>query len=406
MHPVNFITILNPTPSMAHFQPLMPLNRRQFMARAATMTVTSLLAGCGEGAPSAQVQFLKGSIPPQLVRLYQNNYPQSPLDFISVPQLQTLFETLQARQASPSAQKSLWQNLPFLGRSATSWQNPSLWSLGDAWLASAIRQNLLQPLPLAELDGWRHLHPRWSRIMRRNAQGYLTKTGPWWGAPYRWGTTLLVYSKSRFKDLGWTPQDWQDLWRSPLNQKIALLDQSREVIGLTLKKLGYSYNEAQPEKIPELLPALQALQTQVKFYSSRHSLQSLLMGDVWLVLGWSNEVLPLLKTQPDLAAVIPTSGTSLWSDVWVAPRGESLDLFLPWINNSWQRESVNQISLLAHGASPALESWPQAEILPAVRHNPLINVPPSLLARCEFLEPLTESSEAAYAHLWQQMRQS
>jgi putative spermidine/putrescine transport system substrate-binding protein len=191
-----------------------------------------------------------------------------------------------------------------------------------------------------------------------------------------------------------------------LRQKIALMDASREVIGLTLKKLGYSYNEAQPQKIAELLPALQALQTQVKFYSSRHSLQSLLMGDVWLVVGWSNEVLPLLKTQPDLAAVIPSSGTSLWSDIWVAPKGESLDGFLPWIENSWQPESVNQISLLTSGSSPGLESLAATAILPAVRHNPLINVPPSLLARCEFLEPLTESSEAAYAELWQKMRLS
>ena len=46
--------------------------------------------------------------------------------------------------------------------------------------------------------------------------------------------------KNKFEELGWKPKDWSDLWRTELRDRISLLDQPREVIGLTLKKMGFS----------------------------------------------------------------------------------------------------------------------------------------------------------------------
>lgn len=37
-------------------------------------------------------------------------------------------------------------------------------------------------------------------------------------------------------------QDWEDLWRPELAGKIAMVDSTREVIGMVLKSMGASYN--------------------------------------------------------------------------------------------------------------------------------------------------------------------
>ncbi|MBJ7899594.1 MAG: extracellular solute-binding protein [Cyanobacteria bacterium RI_101] len=377
--------------------------RRQFLATAGGLALSQGLSACGAAGDQPQVRFLQGSIPRQLIRRYQSETSGEDLGFEAVSQLQSLWETLET-WGRPPAVTGLRRFLPRLG--SASLTPPSLLTLGDYWLQKAVAQNLLQPLPLEGLAGWQTLDSRWQGLTRRNAQGFPAQDGRLWGAPYRWGTTLLVYQKSRFQNLDWTPRDWSDLWRSELRQRLALPDQPREVIGLTLKKLGYSYNDPRPQSHPELEPALAALQRQVKFYSNRHSLQSLLNGDVWLAVGWSNEVLPLLKTRPELAAVTPRSGASLWADLWVAPKGESLTAFLPWIEACWRPESANQISLLAQGGAPGLASLPPAEILPAVRDNPLVYLSPELWRKCEFLLPLAPGSLQAYQDLWRKMRAS
>ena len=77
---------------------------------------------------------------------------------------------------------------------------------------------------------------------------------------------------------------------------ISLLNQAREVIGLTLKKLGKSYNTEDIGQVENLKSELVQLNQQVKFYSSDNYLQSLVIGDTWLAVGWSKDC--LLYTSP------------------------------------------------------------------------------------------------------------
>jgi putative spermidine/putrescine transport system substrate-binding protein len=358
------------------------LSRRQFLGGAAALGLSQTLGACQALTTSLGVQFLKNSIPPQLLNRFQREFPDlPPIAFQSLAQLQELADSL-----------------------AQSHKPQSLVSIGNPWLSSAIRQKQIQPLDPQTWEQWPALAQRWQNLGRRDTQGLPSPQGKLWGVPYRWGTTLMVYRREAFQALGWLPQDWSDLWRSELAQRLALVNEPREVIGLTLKKLGYSYNTPRPQEIPQLRPALQALHHQVKFYSSRHYLQALLLKDVWLAVGWSNEILPLLKTQPDLAAVIPRSGTALWADLWVTPTGLAPDSPLAtWLNFLWEPTSANQISLFGGGASPRLETLSREQILPALAQNTLLNVPQTLLERCEFIQPLPAPSAASYHQLWQDL---
>jgi putative spermidine/putrescine transport system substrate-binding protein len=92
----------------------------------------------------------------------------------------------------------------------------------------------------------------WQEIVKRDRQGQVSNTGEVWGAPYRWGTTVIAYRRDKFRELGWTPKDWSDLWRPELRDRISVVDQPREVIGLTLKKLGRSYNTTNLSQVQTL----------------------------------------------------------------------------------------------------------------------------------------------------------
>ena len=307
---------------MSDSLPLSKFNRRSFLLGAGATILGQGLWGCASSPSALQILFLKKSISAQLISRFKKEIAsENKPSFTAESQLKTIFELLQTWQKSPSEKSTFFPQLPVINPAPPAIAN--LVTTGDAWLADAIAKQLIEPLNLSSLPNWDQLAPRWHELVQRNDQGLPDVQSKTWGAPYRWGTTLIVYRKDKFKKLGWTPKNWEDLWRKELKQRISIVDQPREVIGLTLKKLGDSYNPSELNNLPQLRQELIHLHQQIKFYSSSHYLQSLLVGDVWCAIGWSNEILPLLKNNPNLAAVVPESGTSLWADLWVQPKSSS-----------------------------------------------------------------------------------
>lgn len=43
------------------------------------------------------------------------------------------------------------------------------------------------------------LPPRWKQLVRRDERGLMDLRGAVWGAPYRWGCTLIAYNKDKLE---------------------------------------------------------------------------------------------------------------------------------------------------------------------------------------------------------------
>jgi putative spermidine/putrescine transport system substrate-binding protein len=350
------------------------------------------------------VRLLNRSIPPQVLNEFRKQLQQSAnaatLEFAPESQLQTLLTLLQTWKRTAGKEPSF--ALPGTGAPPIA----DLVTLGDSWLTTAIQQNLIQPLELSQLKSWSQLPQaqRWQTLVTRNAAGQIDRTGKIWGAPYRWGTTVIAYRQDLFQERKLQPPtDWADLWRPDLQRRISLLDQPREVIGLTLKKLGHSYNTQDLTTIPTLDAELKALQAQVKFYSSTSYLQPLLLGDTWVAVGWSTDVLPLMQRSQQIAAVVPRSGTALWADLWVRPANLPAisELVKQWIEFCWQPQPAKQLTQISWAASPSLFA---AEPPPDLRQAAIVLPEPAILTQSEFLLPLAEAALAQYRSAWERLR--
>ncbi|NES19244.1 MAG: extracellular solute-binding protein [Symploca sp. SIO3E6] len=393
------------------------LKRRSFLLGAGSLALGQLMVGCNsQQQESLKLQLLQGSIPAQLKGKFRRQLKQAAnLNFAPENQLQNILKDLQIWKEQTKTQEESTQEqspfdfvgdlLNFITRRSKS-QLADLVTLGDFWLTEAIKEELIQPLPVEELAGWQRLPPRWQKLVRRNQAGELDQTGKVWGAPYRWGSTIIAYRRDKFEPLGWTPRDWQDLWREELRDRISLLDQPREVIGLTLKKLGESYNTTDLRAVPSLEEELLALNQQVKFYSSEHYIQPLILGDIWLAVGWSHDIMPLVERDRQIRAVVPLSGTALWTDLWVKPTTtESLSsLAQQWIDFCWQFEPAEAISLLTNATSPILTTVAPNKLPKTLVDNPLRLPNSAILNNSEFLNFLPESTFEQYQSLWEEMR--
>ncbi|WP_319422195.1 extracellular solute-binding protein [Pleurocapsa sp. FMAR1] len=388
------------------------LSRRSFIHATTFIALTQAISGCSNSKADFKIFFLENSIPPQLIKdFHQAINNQAKINFQPQAQLEQIFDSLlnlhQGKESDADKRKLFDQILskPVI--------YPSLTTLGDFWLSSAIKQNLIQPLTTKDLASWQKLPAIWQKIVQRNDQGNLAADGQIWGAPYRWGSTVIAYQSKKLDKMGVTIKNWSDLWQPELGDRLSLLDSPRETIGLTLKKLGHSYNTENIDSIPELETELLALHKQTKLYSSDHYLEPLILGDTWVAVAWSTDILPLLKRYPDIKLVIPASGASLWTDIWIKPQvsklinnNNSFKTIAEWIDFCWQPKAAEQISLFTDGISPILSTIKPEELPSDLRDNLLSNSQVLNSPKSEFLLPLSAKTEQQYRDLWLKIRQS
>lgn len=370
------------------------------------------LTGCQSSDRSTlRLVALKGSLPSQLVGEFGKSLSPAPQVELAIEaQLADIFEHLQQWYKTGSAEaKGL--KVPPIPPAKSPAYIPNLVSIGDAWLAAAISQKSIQPLDPSQIPSWQKLDPRWRTVAQRDGSGAPAATGQIWGVPYSWGTTVIIYRRDKLAAAQIpVPQDWEDLWHPQLQQRISLLDRSREVIGLTLKKLGYSYNHPDLNQVSNLSAELAKLDRQVKFYSADNYLQPLIMGDTWVAVGWSADVVDLLKKNNNLGAVVPRSGTALFTNLWVRPTtktpptASTIETAQKWLDYCLQPKASNQISLLTNSTAPLLTSLDRAQILPDILQDPLALPASAILAKSEFIYPLASQSQVQYDLLWRELR--
>ncbi|MFN6220427.1 MAG: extracellular solute-binding protein [Aphanizomenon sp.] len=376
------------------------MDRRAFLLSVSTLALSQVITGCGTNQQLLlNVQLLKNSIPGQVVKKFRKTVTQGgELKFTPIDQLEDLFKLLQTWQQPPTNQQKEWTSyLPFNQNQRSPTAN--LVTLGDYWLEAAISQKLIQPLETKNLKNIGYINDKWQQIIKRDQNGKI------WGVPYRWGNTVIIYNREKFQKLGWTPTDWSDLWRSELQNRISLLNHPREVIGLVLKKLGKSYNTENLSQISSLEAELQALNQQVKFYNSTNYLEPLIIGDTWLAVGWSDEIIPVISRYQKFAAIVPKSGTAIWADLWVSPAGvNNDDLAYQWLDFCLQPHISKQIALLTKSNSPIQDNMVMGDIEKYLQNLLLTNA--EIFAKSEFLLPLPPAVMKEYEDLFMKMKQS
>ncbi|KAK2973668.1 hypothetical protein RJ640_028934 [Escallonia rubra] len=301
-------------------------------------------------------------------------------------------------------------------------------TIGDSWLNFAITKALIEPIQGVEDQDWFHgLSDQWKAYLCRNSKGEVDAEGKIWAAPYRWGSMVIAYKKRKFIKHNLAPiEDWADLWRPELAGKISMVNSPREVVGAVLKYMGASYNTNNIDsQVPGGRNAVQEklalLQKQVRLFDSVQYLKAFGVGDAWVAVGWSSDLLPAAKRMSDVAVIVPKSGSSLWADLWAIPaasriaterfggrvRGPS-PLVHQWIEFCLQAErSLPFEQEVMSGASPsALERAPVKmsdefrKNKPKLETNLVAGVPPTeILSKCEFLVPLSDTALLDYQWL-------
>jgi len=216
-----------------------------------------------------------------------------------------------------------------------------------------------------------------------------------------WGTTGFIYNT---KLLNPGPDDWNFIWdnKDKLSRKMTLLDDVREVLGATLKSLGYSYNSTNPQELNEAYERLKALKPAVRSFESFGWEDRLIAGDLTLCMTYSIIGNKLPIEHPELKFVIPKSGTSVWTDTIVIPKtAPNADAAYAWINFMLEPENASFAVDKLKFATPNTAAFDL--LSDDLKSDTNLFPTDDMLANCEGIASVGEATET-YDKLWTQLK--
>ncbi len=170
--------------------------------------------------------------------------------------------------------------------------------------------------------------------------------GAVFSVPVSLGTTGIAYNvKAVNSIIGEEPTDWNYLWEHKTKLLITLVEDYREVMGMGLHILGNSYNTKESEKIEQAFKKLLELMPAITNFSTDAWKDSLSSGDLMMCMAFSGDAIGLARQDPNIKYILPSSGTSIWTDTIAIPRGASnVKGAHAWINYIMRPEIAAKIS--------------------------------------------------------------
>lgn len=265
----------------------------------------------------------------------------------------------------------------------------------DYMVSQMIELGLLAELDLTQIQGLDNLYPQW--------QDPPYDPGNAHSLPVSWGTTGLLYNADL---LDTEPEDWGYMWeyQEALSRRLTLLDDVREVMGATLRSLGYSYNSTNPAEIEEAYQRLVELKPAIASFQSFGWEDQILSGDLSMVMTFSVDAIAATLENPALNYIIPKSGSSLWTDTMAIPASApNPEAAYAWMNMMYEPEiSAEVVSrlLFATPIQPAFDL-----LSDELKNNTDLFPPQDILEKCEGLAPVGDALEL-YDRLWTQLTSS
>lgn len=116
-------------------------------------------------------------------------------------------------------------------------------------------------------------------------------------------------------------QSWADLWKPELAGQLMLMDDTREVFHIALKKLGYSGNTTDAAQIDAAYEELKQLMPNVLLFNSDNPGAPYMSGEVGLGMIWNGSAAAALSEGLPIKLVFPKEGGIGWVDNFAITSG-------------------------------------------------------------------------------------
>jgi spermidine/putrescine transport system substrate-binding protein len=249
------------------------------------------------------------------------------------------------------------------------------------------KQDLLQKLDLTKLSNYANLNPTYLSQSFDPENEYVI--------PYVAGCPLIIYDPSRvdFEITG-----YEDLWNESLVDSVAVLENARVLCGITLKTMGKSMNETDPEVLAQMKEKLMPLYKNIRTFGDMESYTAVTTGEASVGFMFTPFVYWVQTEHPDFKVVYPKEGLGYGIDGFVIPAGaKNAD------NAHVLLDYLMRPEIAAHNAEyqmyMCVNQAAEAFLSDTFKQSTTMNVPAELLLDAEFIEEIG-GTETTYQEIY------
>ena len=213
--------------------------------------------------------------------------------------------------------------------------------------------------------------------------------------PYMTGTVGILYNKTMVKE---PVTSWNILWDNKYKGQIWMWDSMRDVIGVSLKRLGYSINSTNENELNEAKKALISQSSILKGYAEEEARDAMIADEGALALVYAGEAKFAIDQNPNLAYAIPNEGSNKFVDGFVIVKNtkhkEAAEKFINFMCRS--NIAVRNMTSIGY-TSPIKGAWDE------FANNKIMFPSQEELARCEAFLYDTVGTEK-YNKIWGEVR--
>lgn len=219
--------------------------------------------------------------------------------------------------------------------------------------------------------------------------------------PYFFGTVGILYNKDMVDEI--KVDSWDILWDKEYSGKIIMADSVRDSFMVALKRLGYSLNTSEKDKLREAQKLLIEQKPMVYSYLVDEAQDEMIAENAAMAVVYSGEAGYALEYNDKLAFSVPKEGSNMWIDSWFIPKSakhiENAEKFL----NFLCREDIAMLNFdYVYYATPNTQV--KAALEPALQENTTIFPSKEILDNCEVLKPLDDETTMKYNLYWKEIK--
>ncbi len=333
-----------------------------------------LLSGCQENTPEADAKELNiltwdGYIPEDILAEFQD----STGIHVNLSNFNTNEEMLSKLEATNGGQYDV--------------------VIGSDYIIDIARnKGLLAELDTSKIPNFQNIDPVFQSQYYDPQNTYTVPYGP--------GTPLIIYDPEKVSvDI----QGYSDLWDPSLENSIVTIDDARNIIGITLKTMGKSFNETDEAVLEEAKEKLFQLKPNIYKLDYNNPYDAIISGEASVAYMFTPQVLLAQAARPELKVVYPKEGMGFGIDCWFiplnAPHKDAAHTFLNYILDA---EIGARISEQIMYICPNKAS---AEYLSEdFKSNQVLYIPSEILGETEFIKDVGEAA-TIYDNIWTAFKQ-
>lgn len=261
----------------------------------------------------------------------------------------------------------------------------------DYMIGQMIEEDMLEPLNFDNIPNFADVDPALLNPEYDPENRY--------SVPYMFGILGIIYNTT-LVDEGEDMETWDVLWNPKYAQDIVMFDNSRDAIGIALKKLGYSYNTTNEEEIIEAADLLLKQKPLLQGYFMDKIFEKMEGANAAIGVYYYGDYLTMAENNPDLAFALPREGTNRYVDAMCIPKGaEHKENAEAFINFMCSTEISVRNTEETWYSSPILSA--RAELDPEVSEDPFAYPDQAFMdEQCETYACLPTDIRTLYNNQW------